>query len=245
MEKIMLIAGCSHAAGSEIDGTEDSVYNRQHSFGALLAVKMGHRPINIAMPGAANLTVARSILQWFDEEYDPKTMEVFVLISWTESSRMELPDFKGGAHRNSNIAIDWFPEESQRYSRVTFGSSADLPEEQLEIKQVQRFMADHLEYLEINSALMVLLLQSFLENRSVRYCMCDTGIMFSDNVFIKFYLNQMDHTHYMNMGEDERSSFYWKYKNAGYTNPKAKYWHHGEEPHALYANDLHRFILNK
>ena len=40
MEKIMLIAGCSHAAGSEIDGTEDSVYNRQHSFGALLAVKM-------------------------------------------------------------------------------------------------------------------------------------------------------------------------------------------------------------
>ena len=30
-EKILLIAGCSHAAGSEIDGDEDSQYNRDHS----------------------------------------------------------------------------------------------------------------------------------------------------------------------------------------------------------------------
>lgn len=35
-EKIMLVTGCSHAGGSEIDGTEDSAYNREHSFGNVL-----------------------------------------------------------------------------------------------------------------------------------------------------------------------------------------------------------------
>ena len=39
-EKILLIAGCSHAAGSEIDGKEDSKYNREHSYGALVAKKL-------------------------------------------------------------------------------------------------------------------------------------------------------------------------------------------------------------
>ena len=81
-EKIMLIAGCSHAAGSEINGQEDSVYNRQHSFGARLANKLGYKPINIATNGASNSCIARSILNWFDQNYDENTMEIFVLTSW-------------------------------------------------------------------------------------------------------------------------------------------------------------------
>jgi hypothetical protein len=57
-ERVLLIAGCSHAAGSEIDGTEDSIYNRQHSFGNLLAEKLGRRPINIASSAANNQCIA-------------------------------------------------------------------------------------------------------------------------------------------------------------------------------------------
>jgi len=87
----MLIAGCSHAAGSEIDGTGDSKYNRQHSFGNLLAEKLGYRPINIAVTAATNMGIARSVLQWFSEQYDPAVQEVFVLIAWAECSRMEMP----------------------------------------------------------------------------------------------------------------------------------------------------------
>jgi len=62
-KKIMLIAGCSHTAGSEIDGTEDSKYNRLHSYGGILAEKMGYIPVNIAEPGSTNSTIARSVLQ--------------------------------------------------------------------------------------------------------------------------------------------------------------------------------------
>ena len=41
---------------------------------------------------------------------------------------------------------------------------------------------------------------------------------------------------------DNDQSFYTKYKNLGYTNPNAKYWHHDQTPHAMYADELHNFI---
>ena len=38
---VALIAGCSHTAGFEIDGTEDPEHNRQHSWGNQLAHMLG------------------------------------------------------------------------------------------------------------------------------------------------------------------------------------------------------------
>jgi hypothetical protein len=40
-------------------------------------------------------------------------------------------------------------------------------------------------------------------------------------------------------------SFYWLYKNQGYNNTRAKYWHHAEEPHQLYSQVLYNFITSK
>ena len=57
MNKLMLISGCSHTAGSEIDGSQDSKYNREHSFGAVLANMMGYTPINMAEPAAPNSSI--------------------------------------------------------------------------------------------------------------------------------------------------------------------------------------------
>ena len=51
-EKILLVAGCSHMAGSEIDGNEDSTFNRQHSFGALVAKHLGRKVVHVAQVGA-------------------------------------------------------------------------------------------------------------------------------------------------------------------------------------------------
>ena len=71
--KITLIAGCSHSAGSEIDGTEDSKFNRDNAFGSLLSKKLDREPINIAINGGTNATIARSILNWFGTQYDENT----------------------------------------------------------------------------------------------------------------------------------------------------------------------------
>lgn len=66
--------------------------------------------------------------------------------------------------------------------------------------------------------------------------------MFSSYVKqIENLLPLIDQTKYLHMMHDGES-FYIKYKNLGFENPKAQYWHHNEEPHKAYAEDLYKFI---
>lgn len=241
-EKIILIAGCSHASGSEIDGNQDSSYNRQHSFGNILASKLVCKPINMAEPGSTNPTITRSILQWFNEKYDADSMDVFVLICWTESTRMEVPwDRKiwFGKHKPFN---DYHASTGEDFNRINLGWPGVDPEEKIFIAEYHKFIAKNEKYLEILTANLVLQIQYFLNSKNIDYLMCNSTHVFNkNNAYLKFYLDLVDTAKYYNM-KDSEQSFYIKYKNAGYTNPKAKYWHHDETPHALFADELHNFI---
>ena len=239
----MLVTGCSHSAGSEIDGTSDSLYNRQHAFGNLLAEKMGYRPINIALLAATNMGIARGVLQWFKEQYDPAKHEVFVLVAWAESTRMEVPIKYSTPHHDGNPFIDWYPDKSADYLFINTASASQIEEYDIIIKRTQRFICDNLEYLEVMGATYALQIQYLLKMLNVNYCMCNTGHMFTKEAnHMKLYMDLIDTSRYMNMDTDLNESFFWKYKGAGYVNPKAKYFHHGEEPHALYADELYKFI---
>jgi hypothetical protein len=242
-EKIMLIAGCSHAAGSEINGQEDSVYNRQHSFGARLADKMGYRPINIATNGASNSCIARSILNWFDQNYDENSMDVFVLTSWTESVRLEVPSTRNFIYNVSSKAADWFDNTINTYFRITFGWDGGDPEEKELFPKYHRFMAENEPMLEMWSANYVLQIQYFLKSKNVKYLMCNAMHMFTkDSPHVAQITKLIDRNNYYKLDSEKDDAFFWKYKNLGYTNPKAKYWHHDEVPHQLYAEELYNFL---
>ena len=243
-EKIALIAGCSHSAGSEIDGTEDSRYNRDNAFGSLLATSMGYRPLNISLNGSTNSGIARSILMWFDETYDPETMDVYVIVGWTESSRIEAPakhrpsDFHSG-----NPSIEWYDSTASSYIRINYGWEGSGDYEKEIIREYHRFMEKNETYLEYQSACQVLMIQYFLSSLKVNYVMCDTMHMFvPDDPFVGHMLKLVDSNRYYNFNQTQDKSFFWKYRNMGYENPLAKYWHHNEEPHKLYAEELYKFI---
>ena len=69
--------------------------------------------------------------------------------------------------------------------------------------------------------------------------------MFSkDNTYLDTYKINIDSECYYNWDNNDEA-FYWKYKNLGYTNEKAKYWHHGELPHQLYAEELYNYMRSK
>ena len=71
--------------------------------------------------------------------------------------------------------------------------------------------------------------------------MTNTMKMFSpENTHLQFYINLVDQSKYMDMLDND-AAFFWHYRNAGYENPKAKYWHHNEEPHRLHAEKLFKF----
>jgi len=240
-EKILLIAGCSHAAGSEIDGREDSAYNRQHSFGGLVAKKLEKKAINIAQAGATNTGVSRQILQWFHTEYDPKTMDVNVLVCWSEAIRIEIPGEHPRNYHDSVTHSDWFDSSAEDYYRVIIGWDGGDEEELRNTPMLHRFMVNHQPYLECQSYNLILQIQYFLQVNKIDYLMCQAMPFFLDNIpAVKKLLPLIDTNKYYNLNK-KNEAFFHKYKELGYVNPKAKYWHHGEEPHRLYADELLKF----
>ena len=232
----MLVAGCSHAAGSEIDGTEDSDYNRQQSFGNLVAKELEYEAINIASGAATNPTIARNILEWIDENYLPDEMHLRVIVAWTESSRIELPhSTRIFRYYQPNIA--WESKTDLFYQRVNLGYPGSTEEEKRTIPGYQKFVANNLVYFELLTINLILQIQFYLKMKQLDYIMCSTMPMFSDNTHINHYINKVDESRYLNFNNDAEA-FFWKYRNAGYTNPKAKYWHHNEVPHQLFAEQI-------
>jgi hypothetical protein len=241
MEKIMLITGCSHAAGSEIDGTQDSDFNRSNSFGNLLARKMGYRPINIASLGSTNNCISRTTLEWFSKFYDPNEMEIFVLVAWTESSRIEVPTDRDCYYNMANKNAAWNSPTSTNYFRINLGYTGGNDEEKVLFPKYHKFMAENMKFLELAGLNLALQLQYFFKSLNVKYLMCNTMSMFENDRHTSFYFNLLDKNRYLEPSSSELS-FYWYYKNLGYQNIKAKYWHHGEDPHRLYSEKLFKFI---
>jgi hypothetical protein len=242
-KKIMLIAGCSHTAGSEIDGMEDSQYNRDNSFGNRLAKRLGYEPINIAINGSNNTSIARSILDWTHENYDSKEIELYVLIAWTESTRMEIPSTRMFYYDRSNPYVSFFSQSNNLFLRVGFGSVGFDKWETEQLEHYQKFIANNCAYLEILTLNLILQMQYFLKSENIKYLMCNTMYPIPDTSQNRLYIEKIDKKRYFNF-LDKDSSFYWKYKNAGYVNDKAKYWHHNEIPHGLYAEELYQFIID-
>ena len=241
-EKILLIVGCSNASGSEIDGTDDSKFNRHKSFGNVLAGKVGRNPVNIASNGLTNQGIARTVLEWFDRNYDAQTMDVMVLCAWTESLRMEMATNWPVPYDQLNPSCEFVSMTAKHFFRVNLGYKGAFPEEEEMIAKCHEFMSYPLSgaYLETISASMVLLLQYYFKLHNIEYLMCNTMYMFSRSNHTRFWLDQIDQTYYYNMLGME-NSFYWKYKELGYKNAKAKYWHHDEVPHRMFANELFEF----
>lgn len=234
-ESVLLIAGCSHAAGSEIDGTEDSTYNRQHSFGNILAEKLGKTPINISACGSTNHTIARSVLNWI---YNNNNNDITVIVSWTDSSRVETSFYRPNGH--VPLAADWFDSSANDYLRINAGTPIFKEDERSTIEYWQKFIAEHSDWLEIYSLNLILQIQFFLKSLGIKYIMCNAGYMTQLTSRTQQYIKFIDNNHFYNLLDFEQS-FWRKFLNQGYKNEKAKYWHHGEEPHKIFAQELENF----
>lgn len=246
-KRIALVAGCSHAAGSEIDGSQDSFYNRANSFGSLLAKKLDRTPINIALTGGTNGSIARSILNWFKDQYDPNTMDVFVIVAWTDACRLEIPSVENTYHYNSgNPYTDWFDGTANNYMRVIFGWDGANNKEREICKFFHEVMAKHENLMEVWALNYILQIQYLLKSMDIDYVMTSAMPTFTyNNTFSKQYISLVDESKYYDIAATGENTFYWKYKNLGYENEKAQYWHHGLEPHQLYAEELYNFVKEK
>lgn len=242
-DKILLIAGCSNAAGFEITDPEDSIRNRSLSFGNILAKKLDRTPVNVAMGGLNNNGIVRTVLNWFNKQYTDQ--DVHVLISWTESVRVDLPVLENyGPIPYENSGTDWRCKPNDWFWYVNPGIQVqdymDKNEAQT-IKDIQYTIAEYPGMYEMHSWNSVLLLQNFFNARQIPYTMCNSMTMFTDRLITALYQPLVDFSCYFN-AMDNAKSFYPFYRDLGYKNEAALYWHHGEEPHRLYAEELFKYV---
>ena len=266
-KKYLLVVGCSHAAGAEIDGNQDSAYNRKHSYGNLLAKKLNRIPVNIAIGAMSNGAISRMVLNWVDKFYDSDTMDLFVLVSWTEATRIDLPvpyhiDYKFAAP-----SVDYYTDVNERFLQINAGWVGYTSYEQSIVPYWHHYQATQEPKCFFETMIHVLHTQHYLKSKGVEYMMCNTmktlpnedgSIDFdmyvayegeenekhlykcNDKNGAMFYIDLLDKTRYKDPF-DVNKSFYRYYKNLGYANSKAKYWHHGKDAHADYAKLLYKF----
>jgi hypothetical protein len=88
MHSHLLVNGCSHTAGSEIEGSGvgEGNYNRQNCYAAQIAKKLNWEYTNIAMPGGSNDYIKRTTMLWIlDNPERAKNTHFF--INWTGAER--------------------------------------------------------------------------------------------------------------------------------------------------------------
>lgn len=240
----LLISGCSNAAGFDITDKNDSQLNRSKSFGNLLAHKFHLDPINAALGGATNNSITRIVIDYC-ENNDVK--DLCVLIAYTDIDRLDVPWTTEIDHTYGNVATDYYKNTYSAFNHINVNWPG-LGEEQQLLPPYHDFILNNPSYMEINGAIQTLLLQNYLENRSIPYVMCNTMHMYDKHGLdippaVALYMDWIDTRYYLNPF-DNSQCFFWYYKDLGYDS-RGEFWHHGEEPHALYADQLENFIIER
>ena len=168
-------------------------------------------------------------------------MNVNVLVSWTEPTRLEVPSESERNYQSASHATDWYEKGSDYFYKVIIGWNGGDDEEQKHTPNLHKFMVDHQPYLEYQTYQLILQIQYLLQAHKIPYMMLNAMPFFLDDInAIKNLLPLVDDNKYYQLNNKDEA-FYQKYQRLGYVNEKAKYWHHGEEPHKLFAEELINF----
>jgi len=242
----MFIAGCSNAAGFDLQHPGDSEYNRNNSFGNLFARKMGYTPINAGVGGATNTAIARSVLHYV-HSLDPREYSNnYVLIAWTDIDRLDMPWQWHIDHTYSNPHVEYYSEDFKLFNHINV-NWAGLGDEQALLPPYHDFIANNQTYMEIVTAQSIIMLQNYLENRGIPYTMTNTMHMFNKfdsapDPAVELYKSWINCANY-HKPFDNSGCFYWYYRDLGYAN-RGDFWHHGSEAHSAYADLLYDFVMS-
>ena len=266
--KIFLSFGCSHTAGSEIDGRGDSDYNRQHSYGAKLAEKFGYdEHLNFAQCGGCNQRIFVLTTQVINEIiHNENTLipysdaEYFFLIGWTSLNRFELrySDDNKYVYTQCGAAGD---NIDPKVIPTCIGMEPQLIHE----RDLQR-TAEHIPYIT-NPMIMadylasyVFSVQQLCKAHNIKYYMfnsienfCKTDGMHSNRLNTEEMLyrpgnlniyKHIDRSCYYHPESYELNYYRWCTNVKGHDNRSNKYWHLGEEAHQDWADHIYPEIVN-
>lgn len=229
---ILVTIGCSHTAGSMIDGRNGtSWYNKQHSFGGLIAEKYKMSHFSLGVPGGSNQYIYRSTIRFINNFMNDSDDYIF-LIGWTSTNRIEMryPENSNYTHKIVGDFLD------TKYIPFTVGTNPALYHT-TELKQLDKLcpLIFYEDQLATDWAVYAYTLQNLLKNKNIKYYMFNTchDIPVLDDS--KDIINALDKDLYYNPTDIDYSMLYWAL-NKGFE--KTSCWHLKADGHAAWAEHL-------
>lgn len=232
----ILINGCSHSAGSEIEGSGigESHYNRENCFGAQIAKMCNVNNINLSLPGGSNDYIYRTTLLWCIN--NPHLVnDTLFLIHWTGPNRTEF-------FVDETIYDGFWQDETydKKVGHVHPGYvwPGFTKKDQRRLIKASNIMFQYDTHWQINRYMNIIGLQTILKNYNARFIFrnafecCNND----DNRFSDYY-NLIDKETFIGI-DDKGESFFEHCLNSGFSIEKQLLWHHGLDAHTYWANKI-------
>jgi len=238
--KTLVAVGCSHTAGADIDGNPASYYNRQNCFAAQLANKLGYEYINVSVNGASNQFIHRKVIEYITN-YMESPKEVFFLIGWTSSDRMELRYSENSNFEHNNLA----DLEDRKYFPFTSGTHKNLILDD-KMKKLNKFIDILFDYhlKENERATLAYSTQQILKSLEIPYFMFNSCNGIERTEYTGPILDKIDKTYYPEPEDESKAYFPYCRFTLGY-NEFSEYWHHYKPAHDEYAIYLFNLLREK
>lgn len=232
----LVTIGCSHTAGSMIDGKNGtSWYNKQHSFGGLLAKKYGMNHYSLGVPGGSNQYIYRATVRFINNFMHPHDDYIF-LIGWTSTNRMEMryPDNTTYVHKVVGDFLD------TKYVPFTIGTDPKLYLS-AELKAMEKLtpLLFYENQLESDWAVYAYTLQELFAQQKLKYYMFNTCHDLPVNQDNTEIVNALDTSLYYKPTDFDNSMLYWAL-NRGFE--KTSCWHLKADGHAAWADHLEQLM---
>lgn len=234
----LVTIGCSHTAGSMIDGKNGTGwYNKEHSFGGLLAKKYGMTHYSLGVPGGSNQYIYRATIRFINNFMHPHDDYIF-LIGWTSTNRIEMryPDNTGYVHKIVGDFLDI------KYVPFTVGTDPKLYHS-TELKNMEKLtpLIFYENQLESDWAVYAYTLQQMFKHKKIKYYMFNTCHDLPVNEDNKQIVEALDTQLYYKPTDFDNCMLYWAL-NRGFE--KTQCWHLKADGHIAWAEHL-EFLLNK
>lgn len=249
MKKVLVINGCSHTAGSEIDGAGvgDSPTCRSNSFGNLIAERVGREAINMAYPGGSNERICRSSMAWLGDNLEKilnKELDVFFLVHWTGFERFDY-HFSQERFGDPDLLKIKFSSYCEDPHYQSFTNQSPVPdwgrrETQEVVRAYKTMFLNSFETWSDNKIKNIISLQGILKQFNIPYWFGDSFYVDYCNTPTFQKLTKVLDTKYFPYYNRKDMSYYWMCSDAGFKNQDTsnKLWHLGREAHKFYADWL-------
>ena len=241
MQRLLVINGCSHSAGSEIPGPwiGDGRGCRDSCFGTLVARKLGRIPVHLAYPGGSNDWIARSSAAWLADHYQEiknEEINVMFLVHWTGAERTEysFPD-----HPHETKFIDYNHDTS--YRAINIGTTNQLSGDEGKVYQMfQTMFVENPQFWVDNKIKNIIYLQGLFKSLNIPYWFGDAFHLETTETQTFNSLIKLVDKKYFPYHNNRDMSYYWMCSNAGFKNQDKTntLWHLGGDAHKYYADWL-------